>query len=778
MKKFMVSALTCAMLASIVAIPSYGMNEQPSATNESAASQQQADSQEAAPAPQQQADSQQAAPAPVPASQQQSASSASVSAASVAFTPINFDNGVIPSYVTGQQATLQVINHTTGSKALQANYAAADYPSVKFAPSTPWNFGSNKALSFQLTNPTNKDVTFYLRVDENVNSDGVNHSIVSTAVAKAGTTQNYFLSLGSNVLDFGMRFLPPTPAGTQMSYAWGKTSLNTSNIVSFQFWLLQPSTATTLVFDNINVVNDPNSDLSYMNGIVDKYGQYSKVNWTDKIKTDQDLINDKNAEAPTLTGAPPVATSKYGGWKNGPKLAGTGHFRVQKHQGKWALVDPEGYLFFSTGLDIVRLDDMHTWVSGRENMFAGLPTRESSLGEHWRYTTVVGKPPLGQTEGWLFNHYSANLERKYGADYINQWKNVSLARFKNWGFNSLGNWSDPTLFHGKGEANKLAYVANGWTHGNHAKIPSTNGDLVADPFDPQFQTSVNNMLNQQILNYGVATDPWVIGVYVDNEISWGDPSSTQSKYILITNIMAMDAKAATSHAKRAMVAQMKTKYSNNIGALNAQWGTSFASWAALEAPFKPASISNGMVPDYSAMLKELARKYFGIVDSALTSKVPNKLNLGARFASWGTSLEVQQAAAEFVDVVSFNIYKETVNGHSWIHIGSQLDKPMIVGEYAFGATDRGMFGAGPNPDTAASSQQNRGAKYTTYMNSALNNPYFVGAHWFQYVDEPLVGRAWDGENYNLGFVDVADLPYAPMVNAAKSIHAQMYDVRW
>ena len=31
----------------------------------------------------------------------------------------------------------------------------------------------------------------------------------------------------------------------------------------------------------------------------------------------------------------------------------------------------------------------------------------------------------------------------------------------------------------------------------------------------------------------------------------------------------------------------------------------------------------------------------------------------------------------------------------------------------------------------------------------------VGCHWFQYVDEPLTGRAYDGENYNIGFVTIS-----------------------
>ena len=68
--------------------------------------------------------------------------------------------------------------------------------------------------------------------------------------------------------------------------------------------------------------------------------------------------------------------------------------------------------------------------------------------------------------------------------------------------------------------------------------------------------------------------------------------------------------------------------------------------------------------------------------------------------------------------------------------------------------------------------------YTEYMQSVIDNPYFIGAHWFQYIDSPITGRALDGENYNVGFVSVADVPYEPMVEAAKELHGEMYQRRF
>ena len=78
----------------------------------------------------------------------------------------------------------------------------------------------------------------------------------------------------------------------------------------------------------------------------------------------------------------------------------------------------------------------------------------------------------------------------------------------------------------------------------------------------------------------------------------------------------------------------------------------------------------------------------------------------------------------------------------------------------------------------AANQQDRADMYQDYMGTIIDNPYFIGAHWFQYMDSPITGRAFDGENYNVGFVNVTDTPYAPMVNAAKALHKGMYERRF
>jgi hypothetical protein len=128
------------------------------------------------------------------------------------------------------------------------------------------------------------------------------------------------------------------------------------------------------------------------------------------------------------------------------------------------------------------------------------------------------------------------------------------------------------------------------------------------------------------------------------------------------------------------------------------------------------------------------------------------------------------AAAKFCDVVCFNRYRRDIRNFDFA-VG---DKPVIIGEFHFGALDRGMFHTGLVP---VASQEARAEAYTSYGRSALEHPNVVGTHWFKWSDEPLTGRAYDEENYQIGFVDVADTPYPETVKAAREIGEEMYRVR-
>jgi hypothetical protein len=95
-------------------------------------------------------------------------------------------------------------------------------------------------------------------------------------------------------------------------------------------------------------------------------------------------------------------------------------------------------------------------------------------------------------------------------------------------------------------------------------------------------------------------------------------------------------------------------------------------------------------------------------------------------------------------------------------------RPLLIGEFHFGVPADGL-GAGL-VQTADQSERAKGYRY--YMEQAAALPGFVGAHWFQWADEPALGRM-DGENYNIGFVDAADRPYPELTRAARETHDRL-----
>ena len=102
------------------------------------------------------------------------------------------------------------------------------------------------------------------------------------------------------------------------------------------------------------------------------------------------------------------------------------------------------------------------------------------------------------------------------------------------------------------------------------------------------------------------------------------------------------------------------------------------------------------------------------------------------------------------------------------------ERPLLIGEFHFGALDRGMFHTGL---VAVADQAARADAYRRYVDTALRDPLLVGVHWFQYKDQPLTGRVLDGENYQIGFVNLVDTPYPEMTAATRALAARLYPTR-
>ena len=109
-------------------------------------------------------------------------------------------------------------------------------------------------------------------------------------------------------------------------------------------------------------------------------------------------------------------------------------------------------------------------------------------------------------------------------------------------------------------------------------------------------------------------------------------------------------------------------------------------------------------------------------------------------------------AARIFDVCSINVYEyePTKQVERAYRVSG---RPVLIGEFHFGVPADGL-GAGL---VQTMNQVERAKGYRYYVEQAAALPGFLGAHWFAWGDEPVLGRM-DGENYNIGFVDVTDRP--------------------
>jgi hypothetical protein len=127
------------------------------------------------------------------------------------------------------------------------------------------------------------------------------------------------------------------------------------------------------------------------------------------------------------------------------------------------------------------------------------------------------------------------------------------------------------------------------------------------------------------------------------------------------------------------------------------------------------------------------------------------------------------------DVFSINIYSETfapvperIRGDA-----ESAGRPVLIGEFTAAAPGRGLQGLFYNVHKVRD-QRERGRAYSYYVENAAADPHVVGTHWFQMVDDMPTGRPSDGERLNYGFINVLDLPYRDLVDAAKETHRRIY----
>lgn len=619
------------------------------------------------------------------------------------------------------------------------------------APGGSWDLSPYARVTLQVRNRSGARITVNCRVD-NPGADGTRNCVTGSIslnpwqkdMLRVPLKRAVDSKLGGKL--FGMRGYP-------VEYGVPGT-IDAKQITQLLVFVTKPKEDLVFEIDEVvagGIYTPPTAsvnDAIPFFPFIDTFGQYLHKNWPGKTRSLEDMAAKGEAEAKALKEEPgPKDWDQYGGWASGPQLKATGFFRVEKHQGKWWLVDPEGRLFFSHGIDCVRMVDL-TPVEERKTWFQDFPGDQPEYAPFFSERYSLKGHYAGRTPQ-CFAFSAVNLSRKYGPDWKQRYAEVIHKRLRSWGLNTIANWSDAGVYlmrrtpYTDTLGSRGAKMIEG-SEGYWGKFP--------DVYDPSFAEGVRRGLEGK--KGASANDPWCIGYFSDNEMSWGDETSLA---------LAALKSPSTQAAKQEFIKDLRGKY-GEIAKLNQAWGTTHSSWDALIESREAPDIKKAG-DDLKTFYTRTAETYFRTVKEAIQAVAPNQLYLGCRFA-W-VNERAALAASQYCDVVSYNLYRRSVADFKY----PGPDKPLIIGEFHFGALDRGMFHTGLVP---TENQQERAAAYKNYVLGALQHPQFVGTHWFQYMDQPTTGRVLDEENYQIGFVDIADTPYLEMIQASRQVGYHLY----
>ncbi len=541
------------------------------------------------------------------------------------------------------------------------------------------------------------------------------------------------VSLKEESAEGGVLFLKRKP-GRLKTVVLG-TPVKLKNLTRFAFGVAPSPCDVSLKIDNAYIANSEPEHIVPNVKLVDTLGQKKITNWIGKTKDEaelkRNLINELNKETKPLD-----ETSPYGGWLK-KQFKPTGFFALEKDENRYWLKDPNGYAFLSCGLDCVGVDGDCN-LTGIEAFCDYLPDKETVGWSKRRFGDEV-----------FFSWHKYNLYRTFGENWYEAWTNITKRRLVEWGFNTVACWSDMRFI----KNSNLPYV-----HILHG-FPRTTENIFRDfpdVFSPEYKEESVKWA-QQLLE--LKDDKNMIGYFMSNEPNWAFADGL--------NIAAVTLEREEKFVSKDFIVNFLKNEYQTIERMNEAWESCYNSFEDLYSPIDKDYLNENAKSILMTISAEMVREFIKVPALAIKEVDPNHLNLGMRYA-WVANKTVT-AGCEYFDVFSFNCYRH--DPYSSIqHIVDLVDMPVMIGEFHFGALDRGLDATGIQ---GVASQDDRAKTYRYYMHRCASHPYCLGAHYFTLNDQGYLGR-FDGENYQIGFVDVCNKEYTEIVESAKLTHKEVY----
>ena len=312
-----------------------------------------------------------------------------------------------------------------------------------------------------------------------------------------------------------------------------------------------------------------------------------------------------------------------------------------------------------------------------------------------------------------------NLFRRFGEDYAAKSNEMIIDRMSNWGINTIANWSSSEII----AMNQKPFTLQLYGLGIGDGVMG-----LADVYANDFKGKIEKAVKETVTPY--KDNPWLIGYFTGNEPSWLGQESRLCDLILDVE--------GDKPMKTALTKYLKEE----------------------DTPERRR-----------AFIFDTFTVFLETVQAAVRKHDPNHLTLGIRFGHIPED-GILEICKDIFDVFSFNCYELVPPKKDMDRITSVTGLPMVIGEYHAGTIDRGMAQA----LVQVRNQEERGVAYRLYTEQAFDHPGLIGVGYFQWSDQDVTGRGYDGENYNCGLVDVTDRPYKYMVKAIKETAKRLYAV--
>ena len=422
----------------------------------------------------------------------------------------------------------------------------------------------------------------------------------------------------------------------------------------------------------------------------------------------------------------------------------TGFFHVEQlADGKWWIIDPNGYGFYANGMDAI-------YYKGN-------------------FCEALGYSP-----------YFKNIKDRFPT--VEKWSEHIVKRLTDLGFNFIGT-GEPALRKKMAYAINMMFGSSFAAFGDDYNITPYKGKVntaLPNVFHPRFQEYCERKLanNKSRLN-----DPYCLGIFSDNELRWNGQSLHPDGSGVFDSVME---KKKTHSAKIALINFLTERYNNNIDKFNESWGLQLKDFKDIQDLKKLPHNTDEALAAKQDFLYLVADTYFGKIKKAMQNAAPNHMYIGCRSAGITSAHEkVWRASGNHCDIVSINQYPvmDFDKNEIYVHItGESMEKafgrmyewtkrPLMITEWSFLSMDSGLpntRGAGQRVRT----QKERAIAGEMFLQSCMSLPYMVGHNFYMYLDYPELGaRKTHPEDGNYGLVNSNDDLYELMAEMFKKNQA-------